>query len=217
MKEVIILGGIGNGSVIADAISHAKVNYGMDVSVIGFLNDRVEKGELIAGYPVLGKLSDYREFPEVFFINSIYRIDGQEKRIDLFMKLKIPESSLLTFIHPQAYVAPSARIGTGAVIMPNVSVSSEAVIGKCTLIMAGATVGHNTTIGEFCHLAAQACTGSFVKICTGCHVGLNATIRENVAMAEYSALGMGSVLLTDTNPGEIWVGNPAKYLRKAEN
>jgi len=48
------------------------------------------------------------------------------------------------------------------------------------------------------------------------HIGLNATTRENTTIGKNATLGMGSVLTKDIGENEIWVGNPAKFLRKAE-
>lgn len=217
MKKVIILGGIGNGSVIANAILHAN-NIGYNEwQVVGFLNDREEKGSSIEGFPILGKLSDVRKFIEqdYYFINTIYRIDGQNERLELFEAMQIPDEKLATFVHPSAYVAPSVVLGPGTVVMPQVSLSSGSVYGRGCLIMVAATVGHNNEIGDYCHIAAQACVGSYLKIGKGVHIGLNATIRENLIIGEGATVGMGAVLLKNVPAGEIWAGNPAKFIRIA--
>ncbi|RLC50864.1 MAG: hypothetical protein DRZ79_03715 [Candidatus Cloacimonadota bacterium] len=217
MKKIIILGGLGNGSVIANAILDANKKGFSEWTFAGYLNDRIPKGELIEEFPVLGKLSDTDNFVAdgFYFINTIYRIDGQKERIKLFENLKIPERQLATFIHPSAYVAPNVEIGKGSVIMPQVSVSSGVKIGKCCLVMVNASIGHNSKIGNYCHLAAQSCISSFVELETGVHIGLNATVRENIIIKKYSSLGMGSVLLQNIGEKEIWAGNPARFLRKA--
>ncbi len=216
-KKIIILGGLGNGSVIANAIIDANKRGNKEWEFAGYLNDRQEKDSLIEGFPVLGKTRDTIEFIKkgFYFINTIYRIDGQQDRIKLFESLKIPDSSLAIFIHPMAYVAPNVELGSGTVVMPNVSVSSGTIFGKCCLVMVGATIGHNNRIGNYCHFAAQCCTSSFTKISAGVHIGLNATIRENLEIGKNSAVGMGSVLLENIGENEIWAGNPAKFIRKA--
>jgi sugar O-acyltransferase (sialic acid O-acetyltransferase NeuD family) len=216
-ENVIIIGGEGNGSVIADAITDARLLGSSDAHIYGFLNDRMNKGDQIAGYPVLGSLSEVQFFLKqgCRFVFAIYRIDGQRERIELFNNLKIPVESLFTFIHPMAYVAPSARIGNGVVIMPHVSVSSEAVIGDCCLLMVNSSIGHNTVLAAHCHLAAQSCLSSHVLLNEGVHIGLNATVREHLTLEKYSTLGMGSVLLNNIGEQEIWVGNPARFLRRS--
>ena len=177
----------------------------------------MNKGELIAGLPVLGPLSDIQLFLEqgYKFIYTIYRIDGQRKRINLFRNLNIPVESLFTFIHYKAYVAPTVKIGHGVAIMPHVSISSEVVIGDCCLLMVNSTVGHNSVLASHCHLAAQSCLSSHVQLEEGVHIGLNATVREYLVLKKYSSLGMGSVLLNNIDEGEIWAGNPARFLRRS--
>ncbi|MBT3169010.1 MAG: NeuD/PglB/VioB family sugar acetyltransferase [Candidatus Cloacimonetes bacterium] len=218
MKKVIIIGGTGNGSVIASAMVDANKRGADEWGFVGYLNDREPIGTTIEGYPVLGKLADAKKFitKNYYFINTIYRNDGQQKRIKLFEDLQIPDRLLANFIHPTAYVAPKVKLSAGCVVMPNVSLSSASIFGKCCLIMVNASIGHNCTIGNYCHFAAQSCLGSFVEVANGVHIGLNATIRENVKIGKYSTLGMGAVLLKNIADKEIWIGNPARKLRDAK-
>ena len=217
-KKIIIIGGKGNGSVIANAINDAKRKGYTEWTFAGFLNDRVSSGNLIEGLPVLGKLKDCKKFISegYYFIYTIYRIDGQKERIDLYYSLSLPESQLATFIHPDTYLSPDSHIGPGCALLPGCMISAGVRIGKGSLVMAGAFVGHNTEVGDHCHLAARCCLGSEISVGSGVHIGLNASIREQVSLGEYSTLGMGSVLLNDINPKEIWAGNPAKFIRKAK-
>ncbi len=217
-KKVLILGGLGNGSIIANAIKHAN-SLGYNEWVCeGFLNDRAAIGEYIDDFPVLGGISDIMKFVEkdYYFINTILRIDGQEERITMFENLGLTESRLATFVHPTAYIAPNVVLGAGTVIMPQVCISSGTKFGKNCLVMVAATVGHDNTIGDFVHIAAQACVGSYLKVGKGVHFGLNCTVRENLTIGDYSTIGMGAVLTKDVAEKDIWVGNPAKFLRKAE-
>lgn len=217
-KKVIILGGLGNGSVIANAIIDANKRGDQEWKFEGYLNDRVDVGGNIESFPVLGKLADWEKFAKQgsFFINTIYRIDGQQQRIDLFESLNIPDDRLATFVHPLTYVAPNAQLGPGTVVMPHAAVSSATIIDKGCLVMVGATILHNALIGKYCHFAAQSCVGANMSIADGVHIGLNATTRENLSIGKNSTLGMGSVLTKDMGDNEIWAGNPAKSLRKAE-
>lgn len=218
MKKVLVLGGVGNGTVVGHAINHAYSMGKSDLQCIGLLNDREDIGTDLEGLTVIGKISDAVRFEKdgCLFINTILRIDGQSERIGLFESLGIKEESLATFIHPLAYVAPMVEIGAGCAILPNVSISAGTKIGKNSLIMVGATVGHSNVIGDYCHIAAQACVGSYLHVGKGVHFGLNCTVRENLTIGDYSTIGMGAVLTKNVGEKEIWAGNPAKLLRKAE-
>lgn len=216
-KKVIIIGGLGNGSVIAAALDDAARRGAQDWVMAGYLNDRLKSGDILEGHPVLGGLEQTQIFIRngYYFIYTIYRIDGQDRRVDLFYKLGIPDEQLATFIHPAAYVAPNADIGPGCIVMPHASISSGAKLGRCSLVMVNAIIGHNSDIGEFCHIAAQSCISSFVRLGRGVHVGLNATIREGLILGDFSTVAMGAVLLDDIGKYEIWAGIPAKRLRLA--
>ncbi len=218
-KRVLILGGRGNGSVIAAAMDEAAGRGAGDWICAGFLNDRHAPGESIDGHPVLGPVAAARKFcdEDHYIINTILRIDGQQARIDMFERLDIPPDRLATFVHPTAYVAPSARLGAGVVIMPQAAVSPGVVLGTGCLVMAGAMIGHDSRYGAHCHVAARACLGAYLNIGVGVHIGLNATVGENLVIGDRATLGMGAVLTHDMGDDEIWVGNPARYLRKASS
>lgn len=219
-KKVIIIGGKGNGTVIAQAIQHYNSLGNNDLEIKGFFSDRIKPGELIDGLPVLAETSKenvHKFFQEGFnFIYTVLRIDGNEERLELYNKLEISDEMLISFIHPLAYVAPNVVIEKGVVIMPYVMISSSAIIKKNTLIMTGATIGHDTIVGEFNHIASQAVVGAYIKTGKGVHIGLNATVREHLVLGDFSTVGMGSVLTKNIGNNEIWAGNPAKFLRKAE-
>ena len=217
-KRILILGGPGNGAVVASAIDDANDRGADEWIVAGYLNDRMAPGEDIGGHPVLGKTREIGEFVSKGFyaINTILRIDGQQERIAMFESFALPEESLATVVHPSAYVASTAKLGPGVVIMPNVTVSPGVVFDKGCLIMVSATIGHDSWLGKYCHVAAQACVGARVKLGEGVHIGLNGTVKEDITIGTNATLGMGSVLTKNVGDSEVWAGNPAKFLRKAE-
>ncbi len=217
-RKVAILGGLGNGAVVAAAIEHARRMGATDLEVAGFLNDRTPVGEKIDMFPVIGKVEDAKRLLDegYWFINTILRIDGNRERIAMFEALNIPDDRLATFVHPMAYVAPSVQLDAGCIIMPQVAMSPGSKLGKGCIMMVGATMGHDNIVGDFCHIAAQACVGSYLRIGKGVHIGFNATIRENLTIGDNATLGQGAVLLKNMGENEIWVGNPAKFLRYAE-
>ena len=217
-RKVVILGGLGNGAIVAAAIEHARRMNATDLEVAGFLNDRTPVGEMIDMFPVVGKVEDAQRFLNdgYWFINTILRIDGNRERIEMFESLGIPDDRLATFVHPMAYVAPSVQLGPGCVVMPNVSMSPGTRLGKNCFMMVSSMMGHDNIVGDYCHIAAQAAVGSYLHIGRGVHIGLNATVIENLTIGDYATLGAGAVLTKNIGEREIWAGNPARFLRMAE-
>jgi UDP-3-O-[3-hydroxymyristoyl] glucosamine N-acyltransferase len=81
-----------------------------------------------------------------------------------------------TGIHPQAWVAPTARIGDGVAIYPFVYVGDEAVIGD------GATLFPGAVIGDRCQLGA------------GCTIHPNAVLYADVILGDRVEIHGGTVL-----------------------
>lgn len=217
-KKILILGGKGNGTNVANAITDANHRGCSEYVFAGYLNDGEPAGSYIEEYPVVDNLANIEKyFDDYYFINTILRIDGNVERINKIKSLNIPDERLATFVHPLAYVAPNVKIQPGTVVMPHVSINSNTIIGKSTIILVGATIGHDNIIGDFCHIAAQACVGSYLKIGEGVHIGLNSSILEHLTIGDYSAIGIGTVLTKHVGDNEIWFGNPGKFLRKCMN
>lgn len=216
MKPVLVIGGVGNGSVIGDAIIDANKRGYHEYSFAGYINDRDGVSE-IEGNPVLGGLKDVpRLIDEGYhFIYTLYKFDCQQERIELFESLNIPDSRLATFVHPTAYVAHNVRLSPGCVILPNVSITSSTSLGKSCCVRPGTTIGHNTILGDHTSITAGASVGSWVNIGKGSFIGLKACVREYTNIGEYAMVAMGAVVINNIGSGELWAGNPARLLRKA--
>lgn len=216
LKKVILLGGQGDPITIAKAIVDASRRGKQEWEIAGFLNDNIKRNSELGGFKVLGRLNRIPEYldQDYHFLNGIYRIDGNPRRIKMFEEFEIPDSRLVNFIHPTAYVAPGVSFGPGCIVMPNACISHEVNFGKCCIVLQGATVGHDNQIADYVHISAQACLGAYLKIKKGVHIGMNSTVRENIRIGSFSTLGMGSVLLSSIGSREIWVGNPAKFIRR---
>ena len=213
-KKVLILGGLGNASVIAWAMIDAQKKGYEDYEFTGYINDRDGVSE-IEGYPVLGGLKDIPHLLDegYYFINTLYKVGEQKERIELFNSLNIPDERLAIFVHPISYIAPNVKLSPGCVILPNVSISSGTKFGKCCRVMVGATIGHNSKLGAHSFFAANCCTGAYLEIGEGVTLSLSSSIREFIKIGNYSTIGMGAVVLKNVGENEIWIGNPAKKLR----
>ena len=50
----------------------------------------------------------------------------------------------------------------------------------------------------------------------GCYLGANTIICKPVTIGERAIVGAGSIVTKDIPAGEIWAGNPAKFIKKRE-
>lgn len=216
-KKVIIIGGEGNGGVVAACIEDNRKRFGNnEYTVHGFLNDFEKKGTLINGYPVLGSTDDINEFlanPEFLFMYAIHPIGRGKKRVDIFNKMNIPLDRFATIIHETAFIPKTVKINPGVMVMANSYIGAATEIGHCTLIKASCLIGHNNIIKELCTFSAGCIVSSYVKIGKSSDVAFGARIIEKISMGDFSTAGAASLVLKNIGNNEIHVGSPAKFLK----
>jgi len=55
------------------------------------------------------------------------------------------------------------------------------------------------------------------KICNGASVGAGSTLLPGITIGERAMIGAGSVVLSDVPAGEVWVENPARFIKKIKD
>ena len=125
-------------------------------------------------------------------------------------------------------VFPEAKIGTGCNICANVLIENEVVIGNNVTVKSGVQlwdgvtlednvfVGPNVTFTNDLFPRSKNSDWKLSKtvVKKGASIGANATIICGVTIGEGALIGAGSVVTKNVPAGEVWVGNPAKFLRK---
>jgi acetyltransferase EpsM len=209
--KIVIIGGRGNGTVIASTIEDCKKS-GQDIECVGFLNDFEDE---INGYPVLGGIinMDWVKLPSEYkFVYAMSNIKQAEERFKMLVDLNIPCSRFATIIHPKSVVSTRAKLGIGVVVMPFVVVSPNVIIGNHSQLFAQSFIGHDSVLDEMVFVANNASIGGRVRIKNGAHIGSNSSIIERLIINEFSIVGLGSVVLKNVPSYQIVVGNPAKVI-----
>ena len=216
MKKIIIIGGGGNGLVVANNIQDFK-NYGIfDYELLGFFYDHKKK---IKGYKILGKItlknvSKYINKKNIFFFWSLFSKKLKKNSLKKLKALRIPKKKFITIIHPTAIISKNVKIGYGCNISSLVNISPSVKIENHVNIFSQCMVGHDTVLKNYAYLANNSVLGAKIKVGEGAYIGMNSTIRENLKIGNWSTVGMGSVVLKNIRNKMIVVGNPATELKK---
>ena len=141
---------------------------------------------------------------------------------------QVPES---TNIWQFCVVLPGAKIGENCNICSHCFIENEAVIGNNVTIKNGVQIWDGITIEDNVQIGANV---SFTNdkypraknpdwvlektlIKKGASIGAGSTILCGVTIGENAMIGIGSVVTKDVPAGEVWVGNPAHFLKKVED
>lgn len=117
-----------------------------------------------------------------------------------------------SYISSQALVY-SNEIGEGTFVCPGVVIGPDCKLGKGNYIESSAVLTHDNTLGDFNFISTNAVFGGFSKVENYCFVGLQSTIKDDVTIASNNLIGASTnVLKSITEPGGVYVGNPARLL-----
>ena len=118
------------------------------------------------------------------------------------------------------------EIQKGAKIGKNCKISSHTFICEGVTIHDNVFIGHNVTFINDKYPKATDPEGNLQTeedwsvvntiVGEGASVGSSVTLLCGVTIGTTAIVGAGSVVTKDIPPGEVWAGNPARFLRKVE-
>ncbi len=188
-QSIVIVGAGGHGRSVADVVASAD-----GFVVAGFLDDGLEEGTHVLGFPVLG--SDDK-IPGLIasgksFIVGLGQIKSPAKRVTLFQQIQQLGGNLSTVVSPHAYVSPHAKLGPGTVVFHGAVVNTNAVIGNNCIINSLALVEHDATVGDHCHISTGARINGEAVIGQGTFIGSGAIVAETDVVPDYAIVRAGS-------------------------
>ena len=137
----------------------------------------------------------------------------------------IPES---TRIWQYCVILPNAKIGEDCNICSHCLIENDVIIGNRCTIKSGVQIWDGIEIEDDVFIGPNVsftndkypCTQNpnwqlrRIIVCRGASIGAGSTILPGITIGEDAMVGAGSVVTKDIPAGELWAGNPARYVRK---
>lgn len=116
--------------------------------------------------------------------------------------------------------------GTGTIIIgENTGISNSAIVAYCSV-----SIGKNVLIGGSCKIydtdfhsldlekrvmhPLEDITSKAIVIEDGVFLGAHSIVLKGVRIGKNSIVGAGSVVTRSIPEGEVWAGNPVRFIRK---
>lgn len=139
----------------------------------------------------------------------------------------IPES---TNIWQFCVVFPNAQIGENCNICSHCLIENDVVIGNNVTIKCGVQVWDGITLEDNVMIGSNVTFTNDMyprsknkdwkllrtRVCKGATIGAGSVILPGITIGERALIGAGSVVTKDVPAGEVWVGNPARFLKTAK-
>ncbi|MGW3649484.1 acetyltransferase [Streptomyces sp. NPDC000878] len=212
MNELVIIGAGGFARETAQAVRDAG-----KFELLGHLDDNPElHGTEVDGVPVLGGCDLVHALPEARVVICVGNPRDYAARARLVRRFALPTDRYATVIHPTAAVSATSRVGPGSVLLAHCVLTAAVRVGAHVAVMPHVVLTHDDVVEDYATIASGARLGGGVRLERGVYVGSGALVREGTAVGAWSLVGMGSAVLGDVPPGEVWAGSPARRLRAAD-
>ena len=132
-----------------------------------------------------------------------------------------------TKIWQYCVVLPGAKIGENCNICSHCFIENDVVIGDRVTVKCGVQLWDGVTLEDDTFVGANVTftndrfprskqTFELLPILVkrGASVGAGSTILAGVTIGEGAMIGAGSVVTKDVPAGELWLGNPAKFVKR---
>ena len=201
MKKLIIFGTGGHSKIVNDM---AEV---CGYEVVGFISPYGEGLHL--GRPVYSSVEEIESPKDFCFF--VARGDNMLRKTIFEAH---PDLEYPNIIHPTSIISKYSKIGTGNLLMPYSVVNAFATIGDHCIINTSAIVEHDCKVGSFCHVSVKSVMTGACSIGDGVFLGAGSTMRDGMSVGEWTTVGCGSSVVKNLEPNSVYVGCPAKFLRK---
>lgn len=183
---------------------------------LGFLDDDSSTwGRTVAGLPVLGPIDVVVDRPAA----RVLLCPGSGGMRSLLSRrlraLGVCGDRYATVVDPSVRLPASCTVGAGTVLLPGVRLTTDVQIGRHVVVMPNAVLTHDDVLDDCATVCAGVALGGGVRVGRAAYLGAGSLVRERRTIGECATVGMGAVVVRDVPAGEVWVGNPARRLRRA--
>jgi sugar O-acyltransferase (sialic acid O-acetyltransferase NeuD family) len=207
-QSVIVVGAGEQGEIAYEYLTHDSPH-----EVAGFaVEARFLDGESFCGRPLVAleevKASfDPSEHRALVAVSSTHLNLVRTRLLDAVRALGY---ECISYVSSRAFVWHNVTIGENVFIFEDNVLQHRVSVGDNVILWSGNHVGHQTVIEDNCFVASHAVISGFCQIGRGAYLGVNCAIANNLSLGPECVIGAGAVVVRDTEPRQVYVGNPAR-------
>ncbi|HET9706120.1 MAG TPA: acetyltransferase [Vicinamibacterales bacterium] len=195
---------------------HEYLNRDSGYDVVAFTVHRANISEpRFRGLPVVafeGIAAAYPPASHQMFVAVGYKQVNQV-RAAIYTEAKAKGYTLLTYVSPRC-TNMAASIGDNCFVFEDNTLQPFVTVGNNVILWSGNHIGHHSTIGDHCYITSHVVVSGHCRIGAYCFLGVNSTLRDSLTIAERCVIGAGALIMKDTRPKEVYLGERTKPFPK---
>jgi sugar O-acyltransferase (sialic acid O-acetyltransferase NeuD family) len=157
----------------------------------------------------LGTIKDLSIRPDDKFLLGISSPNVKRK---IFERFSDHLDKFLSFMHPSAVIAKTAKVGRGVVICPFALVSADTKILDFVTINVMSSIGHDSVIGNFSTLSGHVDVTGQVTVGDEVFFGTGSKVVPRIQIGAKSKIGAGCTVMKSVPENSTYFTQPAKKL-----
>jgi sugar O-acyltransferase (sialic acid O-acetyltransferase NeuD family) len=194
-------------------IAYEYFTHDSDLEVVAFA---VERAYLPAASPYGLPVVPFEELAQHYGPGSydafvaVSSTHLNQVRERLFHAVKAQGYHCPSYVSSNAFCWRNVTIGENTFVFEANVLQHHVALGDNVILWSGNHVGHRTVIESHAFVSSHVVISGFCRIGERAFMGVNACVGDNRTVARDCVVGAGAVVVKDTEPRGVYVGNPAK-------
>lgn len=186
--------------------------------VVGFCADKKHIQEhFFCGLPIISLENIESSHPPTHYKMIIaVGYSRMRNRKKMFDKVKNKKYEIINYIH-SSVVTHNLTIGEGNIILAGCIIEPNVIINNNNVIWSMSLIGHDSTLGSHNYISAKCLISGQTTISNLCFIGNGVTMINGLHIKNETCVGAGAYLRKSTETLGVYVGNPARILKKNPN
>lgn len=194
-------------------IAYEYFTHDSDYEIVAFsVDDEYYSDTDFLNLPVV----KFSELPDTYPVSSfeIFIAVGasqmNQDRARLFSRFQSLGYTMASYVSSKSFVWHNVVIGENVFVFEDNTLQPFTQIEDNCILWSGNHIGHRTIVRAHTFISSHCVVSGYCEIGEYSYLGVNCTINDKVVIAESTLIGSGSVITKETQPGLIYVGNPAR-------
>ncbi len=211
--EKLLLFGLGRNFkvIVSEILKNSKQK------IIGFVDENVKHKYVVIENTKIQNLTVKKKIAvKTKNIKGVITFGDNYLRKKIFKKILSINKNFKwqSLVSKNSIIHKNVKIGEGTIIMPGVIINCYSTIGNMCLINTGSIIEHDNNFKNFSSAGPGVTTSGNVFVDELSHLGTASVVIHDINIGKNTILGANSLAIRNLKSNSVYVGSPAKFLKK---